>query len=120
MDRLFEIEKRSCYTRTYLINSSVTGYEDVRVIAECKDLPEYPELGAFFLEYYLQIANHSFRNHLIGVGFGKQGMTKEEMDAEIDSFLLPMLLNGDLAVDCQLYMEDVHVMEEQMARKLGI
>lgn len=118
MNKLFEIEKRCCYTRTYLIDPAITGYEDVRVIAECKDSPEYPEDGAFSLELYLQISNHSFRDFLFGAGFGTKGMSKEEIDDQIDSFVYPMLLDGDLIVDCRQYMEEVSCIEEQNNRRL--
>lgn len=113
MDNLFEIEKKNCYTRTYLINPDVTGYEDVKVIAECKDSPEYPEDGAFTLDLFLEISNYAIREHLVGVGFGKTGMTKEEIEEEIFPFVFLMIVDGDLFMYCQQYMKDIDRLEQR-------
>lgn len=83
-DILFSILDEDIYTRHYDVDSPAVSDKPIHIITECTKNPD-PQISDdhFKLDIYFSVGNYGTRDHLIGVFFGYQGMTKAEIDETI-------------------------------------
>lgn len=88
--------KKEIYAREYLIPAECFPCnEQVTLYAECTHTSESErDCGYYKLSYYFSVGDYPARDHIIDLFWGKQSMSRAEIDATIDDFA--RVQTGDL------------------------
>lgn len=80
------------YCRQFTVKSRSLHNEDVSIIAECtKNRKAEGVDDYYYLALFFEVGSYGTRDFLIGTLFGHAGMTKSEVDKEIEDAILVQL-----------------------------
>ena len=99
------------YSRHYTLNPELWKGPPVIVYAECAHDPEYTNGHYYSLTLLLSVGEYADRRFLIGVSFGTGKMEKDEIDKEIDTWVIERISDPLFSEIVQEYI-DMHEMWE--------
>lgn len=110
--------EKEIYAREYLIPAECFECnEAVTLHAECTQTSERDRNnGYYMLTFHFSVGDYGVRQHLVGVFFGRERMSREAIDQTIDDFARSQIndIFPQLVAD---YLEKEEVWEEKWAER---
>lgn len=113
--------KKEIYSREYLIPAECFACnEPVTLYAECSHTSELErDCGFYKLTFFFSVGDYPTRDHLIGLYFGTQSMSRAAIDATIDEFARSQI-DDQFPMFVDLYLEKEELWEQaQIAEDLA-
>lgn len=108
---LFSEISSDYYVQRFKINDEWTGGRNATIHAECFQNAEKVNEHFYFLELYLSVDDFGFRDFLLGVSFGTEIMDKEELDAEINSWIGQTITDEMFQSQIETYLKAAEAQE---------
>lgn len=105
--------KKEIYLREYSIPAECFACnEPVALFAECSHTSEIErDVGFYKLDFFFSVGDYPTRDHLIGLCFGTQSMSRAEIDSTIDEFAR-LQINDTFPIFVERYLEKEELWEQ--------